>query len=54
MTTVEILENELRCVQRASTKRCDRECENCDLLMDTDDIAKAYITVMDKYLGEKE
>jgi len=38
----DIMENELRCVQRAETHCCDRECEKCDLLMNTDDIIKAY------------
>ena len=38
----EIMENELRCVQRASNYCCNRECEKCDLLMDTDEIINAY------------
>ena len=38
----DIMENELRCVQRAGTNRCDRKCEDCDLLMDTDEIVEAY------------
>ena len=37
-----IMENELRCVQRASTCCCNRECDKCDLLMDTDKIISAY------------
>ena len=40
--THDIMENELRCVQRASNHLCDRECDKCDLLEDTDEIIKAY------------
>lgn len=39
LEAVEILENELRCV---NTKTCDRgECKNCPLVMDEDDIRDA-------------
>ena len=38
----ELMENELRCVQRASTNRCDRDCARCDLLEPTEDIVTAY------------
>lgn len=37
-----IMENELRCVQTASTNCCDRDCAKCPLVMDTDKIIKAY------------
>ena len=40
--THEIMENELRCVQRASVNACDRDCGHCDLLMDTGEIIQAY------------
>ena len=40
--THEIMENELRCVQRASVNACDRDCKHCDLLMDTGEIIQAY------------
>ena len=42
----DIMENELRCVQRASVNGCDRECDKCDLLMDADKIVKAYCRVL--------
>lgn len=42
----EIMENELRCVQRASVNVCDRDCRHCDLLMDTDEIIQAYEMVI--------
>lgn len=38
----DIMENELRCVQRASVNACDRNCKECNLLMDTDEIIQAY------------
>lgn len=40
--THDIMENELRCVQRASCGGCDRECGECPLLMDDKEIIKAY------------
>ena len=44
--THEIMENELRCVQRASVNACDRDCGYCDLLMDTNEIIQAYGNVI--------
>lgn len=38
----DIMENELRCVQTASTNRCDRDCGKCPLVMPTDQIVEAY------------
>ena len=38
----EVMENELRCVQWASTGACDRDCAKCPLLRDTSDIMQAY------------
>ena len=38
----DVMENELRCVQRASVNACDRDCEHCELLMDTNEIVQAY------------
>ena len=40
--THDIMENELRCVQRASCGGCDRECGECPLMMDDKEIIKAY------------
>lgn len=39
---VDILLNEMECVQRASDDECDRDCIKCDLLRDTDKILQAY------------
>lgn len=38
---IEIIENEIACVRRASNG-CSRQCDVCDLLMDTDEILLAY------------
>ena len=49
--TQHIMETELKCVQRAATNACDRNCGECDLLMDTDKIIQAYsyvITLLNK------
>ena len=48
----EIMENELRCVQRASVNACDRDCGHCDLLIDTSEIVQAYGMVI-KILEEQ-
>ena len=48
----DIMENELRCVQRASVNGCDRDCGSCVLLMDTNEIIQAYGKVIK--LLEKE
>ena len=37
---IKIIENEYACVLRAED--CDRDCANCDLVMDSDDILSAY------------
>lgn len=39
---VDILLNEMECVQRASDDECDRDCIKCNLLRDTDKILQAY------------
>ena len=39
---IRLMENELRCVQRANANCCDRNCAACDLLEEADDIIKAY------------
>lgn len=48
----DIMENELRCVQRAGVNGCDRDCGSCVLLMDTNEIIQAYGKVIK--LLEKE
>jgi len=40
---VEILNTEKECVERQGTLACpNRDCENCDLLLPTDEVIKAY------------
>lgn len=40
---VEILKVEKGCVERQGTQRCsNRDCGNCDLLLPTEDVLKAY------------
>ena len=36
---IEVLKVEMECVKR---EYCDRHCENCDLLMKTEDVIEAY------------
>lgn len=38
---IRILRNEMNCVLRAE-KGCSRDCEKCDLVMDSIDIINAY------------
>lgn len=38
----DLMENELRCIQWASTNRCDRECGKCPLVREDKDLIEAY------------
>lgn len=44
---IEILENEMECVKRNDMGNCDRDCTQCDLLLDTNEILMAYKMVID-------
>ena len=44
---------ERECVLRNEKKKCDRNCESCDLLLDAEDIINAYDTVI-KGLEDRE
>lgn len=44
---IEIIKNELECVRTASDNKCNRDCENCKLVRDSDDIIKAYDFVIE-------
>ena len=51
--THELMENELRCVQTASTNRCDRNCGKCPLVVDDEEIIAAYglvIKLLERYI----
>lgn len=37
---IRVIQNERNCVIRAST--CNRDCSNCDLVLDENDILSAY------------
>ena len=58
---VDILKTEKECVERAGTgtpnKGCERECANCDLVLDDTEILQAYtlaIGCIEGLLGESE
>ena len=38
----EYMENEIRCIQRASDGICDRDCGKCDLVRDDKELIEAY------------
>ena len=38
----EIMKIERKCVKRQGTPKCDRKCQNCDLLVNTADVIEAY------------
>lgn len=38
----DLMDIEQRCVLRASDKRCDRDCEKCDLVQDSKELVAAY------------
>ena len=39
---IEVLLNEQKCINRNDGVDCDRQCENCDLVMDVEVIRDAY------------
>ena len=48
---IEILENELRCVEQADT--CNRDCRNCPLVREQEDVTTAYKIAIKK-MKEKD
>ena len=38
----DLMENELKCVQWASTNRCNRDCAKCPLVKDDEKLVQAY------------
>lgn len=47
---IELLENEVKCIKRQDTAECQRDelgCQGCDLLVETDEILKAYDLAID-------
>ena len=43
----DIISNEIRCVRRADTNQCDRDCGKCDLVRPTQDIISVYDDVLE-------
>ncbi len=39
---LEILRTERECVSRNDGTNCDRDCANCDLVLDAEEILEAY------------
>lgn len=38
----DLMENELRCIQRAGTSSCDRDCGKCPLVREDTELIQAY------------
>ena len=38
---IEIIDTEITCVKRNECNMCDRKCENCDLVLPTEDVLTA-------------
>lgn len=43
---LELMKIEKECIQRNKDEKCDRECEVCDLLQNTDELLEAYEVVI--------
>ena len=52
--TIEILQNEKRCVQTASANRCDRKCESCQLLRESEEIIAAIDSAIESIKDRSE
>lgn len=48
---IEILENELKCMKAAET--CNRECQYCQLVRDSDDVIEAHEMALNYLKGVK-
>ena len=46
MKTLIVMEIERECVQRNIDKKCDRNCESCDLVLPDKDVVTAYDEVI--------
>ena len=42
---IDLLEVEKACVQLNADQRCDRDCANCNLVQEDDELIKMYIKV---------
>lgn len=48
----DLMENEVRCINRADKGICDRDCRKCELVKDTEELLTAYGVVI-KMLEDK-
>ena len=39
---IAIIENELKCINRNDGQNCNRQCENCDLVLDVESIRLGF------------
>ena len=46
MTVLEVIEREKACVLRQDTVYCNRDCANCNLVLDSNTVLKAYDAVI--------
>ena len=54
---IEILEKERECVKRNVGKGCDRDCGNCDLVLEDEEILTAYtlaISILKNVHGDRK
>lgn len=54
---IEILEIERECVKRNIGKNCDRDCGNCDLVLEDEEIFTAYtlaISILKTVQGDRK
>ena len=51
---VEILQNEMACVIRAETGRCNMDCARCDLVKPAEEIIEAYSQAINTVYAMKE
>jgi len=51
---VELLKIELECIKRNNGSSCDRHCESCDLLQDSQELIDCYETALFLLQGGKE
>lgn len=54
---IEILEIERECVKRNVRKDCDRDCGNCDLVLEDEEILTAYtlaISILKTIHGDRK
>ena len=54
---VEILEKERECVKRNVDKDCDKDCGNCDLVLEDEEILTAYtlaISILKTIQGDRK